>query len=79
MAINHLLNGMILQVGSDCQGDDPLNLPLALFVKRFSVGAEERHGHMHTWASMEGSRKGQEIKALRKGLLKDDGGEWKIP
>ena len=37
-----------MTVGSDCQGDDPLNLPLALFVKRFSVGAEEIFGHMHT-------------------------------
>jgi|Cyp2metagenome_2_1107375.scaffolds.fasta_scaffold351299_1 hypothetical protein len=25
----------------EISGDDPLNLPFALFVKRFSVGAEE--------------------------------------
>ena len=63
---------MILQVRSDCQGDDPLNLPLALFVKRFSVGAEEIFGHMRL-ASYGTSRKGQEIKGLSKGLSKDDG------
>ena len=46
-------------VGSAFQGDDPLNLPLALFVKRFSVGAEERHGHIHMrlWRDPEKAKK----------------------